>query len=93
MYCAVLSHGFGHGDGSGDDILFPLHRPLRIALNSEVTAEYIIYFTQYALYGLFLAVANRRGWLGLGCLVMVAFHVSCYAGRYIVADILQQAGF
>jgi len=77
---AVLSHGWGHGDGSADDVLFPLHRPLRI-LVGELPAERLIYYCQFALYGVLLSIAARYRKLALGVGCLACLHLACYLGR------------
>ena len=93
MYVVVLSHGYGHGNGAGDDMLFPLHRPLRIVLNSAVTAESLIYFSQYVLYGVFLAFANRCRLFRPATIALVGFHGVCFFARDLIADLLIRVGF
>ena len=91
MGLAVLSHGFGHGDGSADDVLFPLHRPLRILLRSENIAALTLYFGQFAVYGIVLALAVRRMRFLLIASLLVAFHVASFLFRYLIADLLISA--
>lgn len=93
IFLAIVSHGFGHGSGWADDILFPLHRPLRIAINSEVMAENLIYFFQYLIYGLFLSYASYRGRFKIALALLIVFHVCCYFSRDLISNMLIHAGF
>lgn len=93
IFLAVLSQGFGHGSGWADDILFPLHRPLRIAINSWISASNLIYFLQYFAYGLFLSYASYRAHFKIALALLIVFHVSCYYSRYLIANMLINAGF
>ncbi|WP_164102525.1 hypothetical protein [Candidatus Laterigemmans baculatus] len=88
MVLAVISHAFGHGDGFADDLLFPLHRPVRILLRSENVAAYIMYFGQFALYGVVLALAARRHRLLVTVSVLVSFHIASFLLRDRIADLL-----
>ncbi len=88
MGLAVLSHGFGHGDGFADEVLFPLHRPLRCLIGSENIAAIAMYFGQFVVYGIVLALAARsRRFLIIASLV-VAFHVASFILRFPIADLL-----
>lgn len=93
IFSAVLSQGFGHGSGWADDILFPLHRPLRIAIHSENIASSIIYFLQYFAYGSFLSYALYGGYFKIAFALLIVFHVCCYYFRYWISDILHYMGF
>lgn len=80
IYVAVLSWGFGHGDGRADSVLFPL-KSLLSPLLGEVPAENVVYFTQFPIYGVILAVACRVGKLAWASAAIILFHVVCYVAQ------------
>ena len=93
IFLAVLSHGLGHGSGWADDILFPLHRPLRIAIQSWETASSVIYLLQYFVYGLLLSYTSYRGHFKIALALLIVFHVCCYYSRDLISNMLINTRF
>ena len=80
IYIAVISLGYGHGDGFTDRVLFPLKSVLW-PLVGEVPAEYLAYFMQFPVYGAILAAACRVGKLPWASAALIFFHFVCYIAQ------------
>jgi hypothetical protein len=87
MWIAVLSYGFGHGDGKADDALFPLHDAMR-SLIGVIPAERAMYFGQYPLYGVFLSLAARYRKLLIAVGLLIVFHMACCVWGSAIVEFL-----